>query len=233
MMQQNEIEEIIRLLNNGFDVEIISLELDVPIEEIKKCKKQLELRKYAKESIASGSQEECETYEKDKEEVIPKDYQPLIEKYKSEIDTANKIIDEEVEKAIKNGTYGRKEKSNELSKNETRVLIKRNLLTYAYFMAGKIEESRNELMGLIENGNYTAYRQLIHLEKEEENYQDAKLWAYDALERFPESIRLRDQLIDIAKKEGDNKEVIKQLREIVKINPNNEQNCNKLQVAMR
>lgn len=54
MIRLNETEEIIRLIHNGFDLELLSFELDVPIEELQEYKKRLELRQFAKESIKSG-----------------------------------------------------------------------------------------------------------------------------------------------------------------------------------
>ena len=130
------------------------------------------------------------------------DYEKLINKYKKEI---------ALEKSTK----------------------KRNLLAFAYFKAGKIEEARDELEKLInENNNYISYRQLIHIEKQENNLDDAKLWAYEALEKFPESIEIREQLISIAKEEKDNQEMIKQLKEIIDINPKNKINKKRLKIIM-
>ena len=130
------------------------------------------------------------------------DYEKLINKYKKEI---------ALEKSTK----------------------KRNLLAFAYFKAGKIEAARDELEKLInENNNYISYRQLIHIEKQENNLDDAKLWAYEALEKFPESIEIREQLISIAKEEKDNQEIIKQLKEIIDINPKNKINKKRLKIIM-
>ena len=38
MLKQKEIEEIKKLIKSGFDLELISFELDVPIEQVKQCK---------------------------------------------------------------------------------------------------------------------------------------------------------------------------------------------------
>ena len=35
MIRQNEIEEIVRLINSGFDINLLSFELDIPIEQLK------------------------------------------------------------------------------------------------------------------------------------------------------------------------------------------------------
>lgn len=42
MIKHNEVEEIKKLIENGFDLELISFELDIPIEEIRQCKLELE-----------------------------------------------------------------------------------------------------------------------------------------------------------------------------------------------
>jgi len=42
MIKHNEVEEIKKLIKNGFDLELISFELDIPIEEIRQCKLELE-----------------------------------------------------------------------------------------------------------------------------------------------------------------------------------------------
>ena len=58
------------------------------------------------------------------------------------------------------------------------------------------------------------------------------MWAYEALEKFPESIEIREQLISIAKEEKDNQEIIKQLKEIIDINPKNKINKKRLKIIM-
>ncbi len=96
-------------------------------------------------------------------------------------------------------------------------------MAFTYFRANRINEARNELLSIIKQcGSYLAYRQLIHLEKEEGNLDDAKLWAYEATENFPNNITIREQLISIAREENDTQEIIKLLKEIIEINPDNE-----------
>ncbi len=60
-------------------------------------------------------------------------------------------------------------------------------------------------MNLIdERSSYMAYRQLIHLEKVEGNFEDAKMWAYDFLDKFPTStgaIKVREQLKSMEREE--------------------------------
>lgn len=111
----------------------------------------------------------------------------------------------------------------EIARNPQNSQSKRNLLAFAYFKAGRIDEARDELLSLIDqNSSFIAYRQLIHLEKSEGNFEDARLWAEDCLDRFPSStnvIAVRQQLISMARKEGDIQEVINQLKQIISISP--------------
>lgn len=54
MITINEVEEIIGLINEGYNLKLISFELDIPIEQVEGYKKQLEIRKYARQSIEDG-----------------------------------------------------------------------------------------------------------------------------------------------------------------------------------
>ena len=284
MVRQNESEEIIRLINNGFDTELLAIELDISVEEIQSYKQQLELRKFAKDSIKNGnmkeaiekldifikntennivekmilaklkaylnkefvSQEELDKIEEEREKIgfsknideILNDLKVQIPKRKaSNLKKKEKVVLESKENDIVNleiELEGKEDEEEEkpdyesiikrykekIAKNPLNSINTRNLLAFTYFRTGKIDDARNELLSLIEESNsYTAYRQLIYLEKSEGNVNDAKLWAEDAVERFPNSIDIREQLISIAKVQGDNKEVIKQLKEIIRIQP--------------
>jgi len=143
--------------------------------------------------------------EEEKKEIAKPDYEEAINRYKKEIDS--------------NPQKGQK---------------KRNLLAFAYFKSGKIKEAKEELIALIaESNNYIAYRQLVHIEKVEGNLEEAKLWAYEALETFPKDVEIREQLISIAKIEHDNEEIIRQIKEVIKINPKSEKNKTRLQRITR
>lgn len=54
MLRQNEVEEIIKLIHSGFNLQLLSFELDIPMEQIQICNERLELRKFAKEAIKNG-----------------------------------------------------------------------------------------------------------------------------------------------------------------------------------
>ena len=293
MIRLNETEEIIRLIHNGFDLELLSFELDVPIEQLQEYKKRLELRQFAKESIKNNKVAEAidklstfienadtSIIEKtillklraytEKTSVSEEDLQYLdVERKKLGLRSSIDEVLEELKVQIpkrKNSNIRKKVKQSvneqlgeeeqheeeiseettkpnyeetirkykaEIASNPQNSQGKRNLLAFAYFRDGRIDEARDELMALVEEtSNYMAYRQLIHIEKKEENFEDAKLWAYEALDKFPNSIDIREQLISIAKAEKDENEVIKQLKDIIGINPENEKNKKRLKSIM-
>ncbi len=293
MIRLNETEEIIRLIYNGFDLELLSFELDVPIEQLQEYKKRLELRQFAKESIKNNKVAEAidklstfienadtSIIEKtillklraytEKTSVSEEDLQYLDEERKklglrSSIDEVleelkvqipkrkNSNIRKKVKQSVNEQLGEEEQHEEEISEETTKPNYeetirkykaeiasnpqnsqgKRNLLAFAYFRDGRIDEARDELMALVEEtSNYMAYRQLIHIEKKEENFEDAKLWAYEALDKFPNSIDIREQLISIAKAEKDENEVIKQLKDIIGINPENEKNKKRLKSIM-
>ena len=286
MIRQTEVEEIIRLIHKGMDLELLSFELDIPIEQIQAYKEQLELRTSVKNSIKSGeitsaieqlnafvettdnnivermmliklkayaektsiNEEEFHQIEEERKRIgltknideILEDLQIQIPKRKNsnlrkrekqettEQKPAQQFTEETLQepeelKEIEKPDYEKaiKKYEEEINKEPQKSINTRNLLAFAYFKAGRIEEARDELLSLIdEYTSYIAYRQLIYLEISEENLEDAKLWAYDCLDKFPDSIDIRQQLISIARKERDNKEIVKQLKDIIKINPN-------------
>lgn len=293
MIRLNETEEIIRLIHNGFDLELLSFELDVPIKQLQEYKKRLEIRQFAKESIKNNKVAEAidklstfienadtSIIEKtillklraytEKTSVSEEDLQYLDEERKklglrSSIDEVleelkvqipkrkNSNIRKKVKQSVNEQLGEEEQHEEEISEETTKPNYeetirkykaeiasnpqnsqgKRNLLAFAYFRDGRIDEARDELMALVEEtSNYMAYRQLIHIEKKEENFEDAKLWAYEALDKFPNSIDIREQLISIAKAEKDENEVIKQLKDIIGINPENEKNKKRLKSIM-
>lgn len=285
-------EEVIRLINNGFDLELLSFELDLPIEEIEECKQRLQLRKFAKESIKAGkiaeaidklnnfisttesnivertmllkldayknrtvvSERDLQEIEEERKQLgFPTSIDEILDELKLQIPKRKssnirkkeqQSVDqkpaeeeqekEEIEKETINIDYDEmiKRYRAEISSNPN-AQGKRNLLAFAYISAGKVEEGREELKSLIkETDNYTAYRQLIHMEKVQGNFEDAKLWAYEALDKFPDDIKIKELLISIAKAERDDQEVITQLKSLIKINPENEKNKERLKAII-
>ena len=55
MIRQNEAEEIIRLIHNGFDLDLLSFELDISTEQLQEFTKRLKIREFAKRSITNGT----------------------------------------------------------------------------------------------------------------------------------------------------------------------------------
>ena len=278
MIGLNETEEIIRLIYNGFDIELLSFELDIPIEKLQEYKKRLELRQFAKESIKNGKITEAidklnNFIETTDSNIIEKNILLKLRAYANktivnkedllEIENERKKlgfpsgIDEVLEELNvqipKRKSSNIRKKENEVHEeyvkpdyeetinrykaeiiaNPQKEQEKRNLIAFAYFRSGKIDKAREELIALAEEtSSYMAYRQLVHIEKKIGNLEDAKLWAYEALDKFPNSIEIREQLISIAKEERDEQEVIKQLRDIIEINPKNEKNKNRLKTII-
>lgn len=293
MIRLNETEEIIRLIYNGFDIELLSFELDIPIEKLQEYKKRLELRQFAKESIKNGKITEAidklnnfiETTDSNiiektillklrafsnktivnKEDLLEIENERKKLGFSSGIDEVLEELNVQIPKR-KSSNIRKKEKQNikepiteeeqyenevheeyvkpdyeetinryktEIIANPQKAQEKRNLLAFAYFRSGKIDKAREELIALAEEtSSYMAYRQLVHIEKKIGNLEDAKLWAYEALDKFSNSIEIREQLISIAKEERNEQEVIKQLRDIIEINPKNEKNKNRLKTII-
>ena len=287
MIRLNEVEEIIRLINNGFDLELLSFELDISIEKLQEYKERLELRRFAKESIENGKVAEAidklndfiETTDNNsieraillklnsyinritvnKEDLLEIEEERKRLGFSSSIDKILEELNVQIPKR-KSSNIRKKEQQNikkqpikevkqknikpdyeetinryksEIVANPQKAQGKKNLLAFAYFKSGRISEAIEELEKLIEEtGNYTAYRQLVHIEKNMKTLDDAKLWAYEALDKFPDSIEIREQLIAIAKEEKDEQEIIKQLKDIISINPELERNKKELQSIM-
>lgn len=136
----------------------------------------------------------------EEEEISLPDYEKVIEKYKKELEN-----------------------------NPSAPVNKRNLLAFAYFRAGKFDEARDELITLIdETKSYYAYKQIIHIEIISRNLDDAKFWAEEALKTFPQNIEIMEQMISIAKKQGDYGEAVKILKQVVNLNPGNARNKERL-----
>lgn len=97
--------------------------------------------------------------------------QECISKEKTEKEL-NEDKNEEIEIEFEEKKFRKQDYEKLINKYKKEIALekstkKRNLLAFAYFKAGKIEEARDELEKLInENNNYISYRQLIHIEKQ-------------------------------------------------------------------
>lgn len=87
MMKLNEIEEVKKLIKNGFDLELISFELDIPIEEIKQCKLELETIKQPNSTKIYSAKEIIDSENKQAHSKM----QQMRERYKKLYFTSNKI----------------------------------------------------------------------------------------------------------------------------------------------
>ena len=86
-MKHIEKEEIKKLIKHGFDLELISFELDIPIEEIKQC--ELELKMLEKSNLAKTYSAQKITNGKNKQ--TGSKMQQIRERYKKLYFTSNKI----------------------------------------------------------------------------------------------------------------------------------------------
>lgn len=86
-MKLNEIEEVKKLIKNGFDLELISFELDIPIEEIKQCKMELETIKKSNLTKTYSAKEIIDSENKQAHSKM----QQMRERYKKLYFTSNKI----------------------------------------------------------------------------------------------------------------------------------------------
>ena len=87
MIKLNEIEEVKKLIKNGFDLELISFELDIPIEEIKQCKLELETMKQPNSTKTYSAKEIIDSENKQDHSKM----QQMKERYKKLYFTSNKI----------------------------------------------------------------------------------------------------------------------------------------------
>ncbi len=87
MMKLNEIEEVKKLIKNGFNLELISFELDIPIEEIKQCKLELETMKQPNSTRTYSAKEIIDSENKQAHSKM----QQMKERYRKLYFTSNKI----------------------------------------------------------------------------------------------------------------------------------------------
>lgn len=86
MIKCNQVEEIKKLIKNGFDLELISFEFDIPIEEIRKYKSELETIKKSNSVKAYSDREIIDS--KNKYSILK--MEQLREKYKKLFFEGNK-----------------------------------------------------------------------------------------------------------------------------------------------
>lgn len=118
------------------------------------------------------------------------------------------LTDEEIEKLRQEAEKG--------------TINKKNIFAFTLYRTGRIEEARDYLENLVSTTkSYTAFRQLIYLEKQEGNLEDAKIWALEAEEQFPNNMGLKEVEFRIARQERNVDEMLQIAREIKALNSTN------------
>lgn len=221
MLGPKEVEQIIKLIDEGHNLKLLSFELEIPIEQLQDYKKQLEL-KGIDQLLKELNPEEPIKRKASNLRKKKKQRGEESQEQEASLLTESNMPSEEIATS-KNYKETIKRYQEEIARNPKNSSNKRNLLAFAYFKSGQIESARDELLSLIEErGSYMAYRQLIYLEKCEGNFEDAKMWGTACLEQFPNDNSVRHQLIAVAQEEKDTDEIIRQLREIIKSSPEDE-----------
>lgn len=77
MLKQNEINEIKKLIQSGFDLELISFELDLPIEQVRQCKIELDKNNARTKSSTKKVSDESNTTEYSKISHLREKYRQL------------------------------------------------------------------------------------------------------------------------------------------------------------
>lgn len=153
-------------------------------------------------------------------------FNSLLEEYNIKLEKPQK---REKSKEINKDTYVSRKSPKSLSdeeieamriKAEGGTINQKNIFAFTLFKSGRIDEARDYLMELIDTSkSYIAYRQLIHLEKSEGNYEDAKIWALDADEQFPNNLGIKEVQFRIARDERDVEEMIAIAKQIRGLSP--------------
>ena len=94
MVKPNELEEVKKLIRNGFDLELISFELDIPIEKIKQYKIELETTKKSQSTKKPRTREKMNSRNKQAKSKMQK----MREKYNKLYFTSNRIETEKQKK---------------------------------------------------------------------------------------------------------------------------------------
>ena len=94
MVKPNELEEVKKLIRNGFDLELISFELDIPIEKIKQYKIELETTKKSQSTKKPRTREKMNSRNKQANSKMQK----MREKYNKLYFTSNRIETEKQKK---------------------------------------------------------------------------------------------------------------------------------------
>ena len=133
MIKNNEEESIKNLIKKGFDLELISFELDIPIEEVKKLKSEIETSQKFREIKTYSAREIIESRNKQahlKMERMRKKYNRLfLKSNKTEVKLPRELSEQEIE--LINSAITKIEETikgmKELSKKERRKEVRKIL----------------------------------------------------------------------------------------------------------
>lgn len=231
MLTLKQKEDLINLINKNSDIDLdlIAFEFDITEEEMEDYKKEAQKRKEAEEKKQEMPKAE-RTKKKDKKKKKLKNIEPeeiVMETEETEPQEVEEIIEKDYDSIIELTKQMITENQNSPKRSQSFDLNKRNFLAYTYFSAGDIESAKKELEALItEYQSMVAYQQMIYIEKAQGNLEDAKFWAYEAMEHHPDNTNLMKQLIQVAEQSGEWSEAIETAKKLQKIDPRESENQN-------
>lgn len=205
-----EKDEIKKLIKSGFDLELISFELDIPIEEVEQCKKELEVKKSSTAKIYTAQEiiERENRQAHQRMEQIKERYRKLYfannkgeekgnqikELTKEEIEKIDLIIDD-AKKTVEN--------LKEISKAEKKQIVKKMITQLKNIQKERLTvEQAEKLYILLQDEELKKMKKTTP----ELNYF---LYAIDKLEKV--ALRKLVDAVNIAQEQSDDVEELKEL----------------------
>lgn len=209
-MMHYEKDEIKKLIKSGFDLELISFELDIPIEEVEQCKKELEVKKSSTAKIYTAQEiiERENRQAHQRMEQIKERYRKLYfannkgeekgnqikELTKEEIEKIDLIIDD-AKKTVEN--------LKEISKTEKKQIVKKMITQLKNIQKERLTvEQAEKLYILLQDEELKKMKKTTP----ELNYF---LYAIDKLDKV--AIRKLVDAVNIAQEQSDDVEELKKL----------------------
>ena len=209
-MMHYEKDEIKKLIKSGFDLELISFELDIPIEEVEQCKKELEVKKSSTAKIYTAQEiiERENRQAHQRMEQIKERYRKLYfannkgeekgnqikELTKEEIEKIDLIIDD-AKKTIEN--------LKEISKAEKKQIVKKMITQLKNIQKERLTvEQAEKLYILLQDEELKKMKKTTP----ELNYF---LYAIDKLDKV--ALRKLVDAVNIAQEQSDDVEELKEL----------------------
>lgn len=242
-------EDFIALVKLGVSSKVLKLEFDLSDEDLLSLKKSISIREELVKILESKDSQELQKLIKRyrKKDILVEYVASFSENKEDEffgrLDVEERLrfdslLDEYGIKLVKQGI--KKEGDKKLIKRdgikslsdeeisflrdraEKGTINQKNIFAFTLFKSGRIDEARDYLIDLVDTSkSYTAFRQLIYLEKTEGNLEDAKIWALEAEEQFSDNLGIKEVQFRIAREEGNVGEMIELAKQIKKINPQN------------